>query len=259
MSGWGSLRSIPLLFLIVLLFLVAGCAGKKNADSSMENKQVQARLDLAERHLIQGENRQAMQQLMQVQNQDPDIPRLNFDLGLAYTALEDIPEAVAAYKRAVKVRPGYAEAWNNLGQIYLSQGKLDLAEKALHKALDVVTYMTPEKSAYNLAQLWMERGNRDKALNFARKSIKENWRFSPGYVLAADLLQERGKDKEALSLLGQGAEADPNNMELLLKLAETLVRSGEDQKAKKWFRRIDQERPKSPQAEVARDYLEFLQ
>ena len=129
MSGWGSLRSIPLLFLIVLLFLVAGCAGKKNADSSMENKQVQARLDLAERHLIQGENRQAMQQLMQVQNQDPDIPRLNFDLGLAYTALEDIPEAVAAYKRAVKVRPGYAEAWNNLGQIYLSQGKLDLAEK----------------------------------------------------------------------------------------------------------------------------------
>jgi len=259
MSGWVLLRGIPLLFLISVLTLAAGCAGKGSPDSIMEDKQIQARLDLAERHLIQGENRQAMQQLMRVQGQDPDIPRLNFDLGLAYTALGDMPKATAAYKRAVKVRPDYAEAWNNLGQIYLSQGNLKQAEKALHKALDVVTYMTPEKAAYNLARLWRKRNNPDKALEFARKSIQENWRFSPGYILAADLLQNRGKDKEALSLLRQGAEADPNNMELLLKLAENLVRSGKDQKAKKWFRRIDQERPKSPQAEVARDYLEFLQ
>ncbi len=252
-------RAVCLLFTLPLLLGCAAGSNKSEGNTQKEQKQLQAQLNLGERYLLQGKNRQAIKQFLSVKKSSPNIPRLNFDLGLAYTALNDPDKAISAYRRALEEKPEYGEAWNNLGQVYLSQGKMDKAQKAFEHALDIVTYMTPEKAAYNLARLWRQKGNTKKALRFARSSVDENWRFAPGYILAAELMRKRGNPEEALGLLRQGAEAVPENLELTLDLAESLVRAGNEQEAKKWFKRIAQNNPESQQAEVAQDYLEFLE
>jgi len=253
-------KPLPLIFL-VLFCLSLACAGKGprgEEETHMGKKQIEARLDLAERYFVQGKTRQAIQQLLKVQDQAPDIPRLNFDLGLAYAALDDPHKAISSYKKAVQIAPDYGEAWNNLGLIYMSEGDLENAEQSFKKALNIVTYISPEKSAYNLAQLFDQKNDLQQALKYARLSVQENWRFIAGYIYTADLLQRLGRDKQARKILHQGAEAVPDNLEITLKLAESLVRSGKNQEAKQWFKQIVQENPKSSQATVARDYLEFL-
>ena len=37
----------------------------------------------------------------------------------------DYPDALACYRRAIEVRPDYAEAFNNQGVVLRDQGKLD--------------------------------------------------------------------------------------------------------------------------------------
>jgi len=44
-------------------------------------------------------------------------------------------EAIQAYRRALQLRPGYAEAHYYIGQIYADLGKKDEAQKAYHAAL----------------------------------------------------------------------------------------------------------------------------
>ena len=46
------------------------------------------------------------------------------NLGEVYPALRKFPEAVASYRRALKLRPDYAAAHNNLGHALRDQGKL---------------------------------------------------------------------------------------------------------------------------------------
>ncbi|MFO7816809.1 MAG: tetratricopeptide repeat protein [Thermodesulfobacteriota bacterium] len=254
-------KILPLLFigLFCLSFACAGKGPRGEEETHMGEKQIEARLDLAERYFVQGKTRQAIQQLLKVQNQNPNIPRLNFDLGLAYSALNDPDKAIDSYKKAVQTAPDYGEAWNNLGLIYMSEGDLDNAEQSFKKALKIVTYISPEKPAYNLAQLFDQKNDLQQALKYARLSVQENWRFIAGYIYSADLLQRLGRDKQAREMLHQGTEAVPDNLEITLKLAESLVRSGKNQKAKQWFEQIVRENPESNQAKVARDYLEFLE
>ena len=48
-----------------------------------------------------------------------------------------IPEAVACYRRALELKPDYAEAHNNLGNALKDQGKLDEAVACYRRALEL--------------------------------------------------------------------------------------------------------------------------
>ena len=50
------------------------------------------------------------------------------NLGSAFRRLNKIDEAAAQYQRALEVKPDYAEAHNNLGNILQDQGDLSRAE-----------------------------------------------------------------------------------------------------------------------------------
>jgi tetratricopeptide (TPR) repeat protein len=99
-------------------------------------------------------------------------------------------------------------------------------------------------------------------LNSYGLSIEKNWRYIPGYILAAKLYLQKGQLNEAINLLKQGVEANPENTQIILNLAEYLVRTGDpdaNEQAKKYFRQILKLNPACQEAQVARDYLDFIQ
>jgi len=72
------------------------------------------------------------------------------------------------YKRAVKLNPYYADAYNNLGLVYLKEKNHDEAQKAFAMTLE----LEPDfAEAYNnLALVYMEREMYHKALEWFTKA-----------------------------------------------------------------------------------------
>jgi tetratricopeptide (TPR) repeat protein len=84
-----------------------------------------------------------------------------FNRGLRAQAAKDWPTAVHAYRRAVELRPGYAEAWNGLGYALRNQGKYEDSLKAYDEALRLRPNF-PEALEY-LGEAYVKLGRLDDA------------------------------------------------------------------------------------------------
>ena len=67
----------------------------------------------------------------------PDYAEAHNNLGVALKDQGKLDEAVACYRRALELKPDYAEAHNNLGTALKDQGKLDEAVACYRRALEL--------------------------------------------------------------------------------------------------------------------------
>lgn len=216
-------------------------------------------MDLASSYLANEQPRLALRQLKAVERHRADDPEFHYLYGLTSARLKREQEAKEHFQESVQLRPDFAQAWNNLGKVFLSLGEEDKAEQAFTRTLDIPTYLTPELPAYRLARLYTKQGRLDKAEDMARQSLEANPGFAPAISLLAQLLTESGKVQEAVDVLSQGLEVHPDNIQLMLELAENLLRLGRQDQARQWFERIAHTAdPKSEASQVAADYLELL-
>ena len=76
------------------------------------------------------------------------------------------------YRRALELRPDYSLAFNNLGNVYKDQGKLDEAIACYNQAVR----MNPDAavSHWNRAQAWLQSGD------YERGWAEFEWRFQCG-------------------------------------------------------------------------------
>ncbi len=51
--------------------------------------------------------------------------------------MKNYPEAEKEYRAAIKINPDYAEAYGNLGFLYIEMGKKEEAKKELQKAKEL--------------------------------------------------------------------------------------------------------------------------
>lgn len=51
--------------------------------------------------------------------------------------LKDIEKSLESYHKALKINPKSAATYFNLGNVYLNEGKYELAEYAYNRAIDI--------------------------------------------------------------------------------------------------------------------------
>src|SRR6266568_8361105 len=74
----------------------------------------------------QGKSAEALAYFQEALRIKPDEVIYN-DMGNAYWHLNFLDKAVGAYKEAIRLKPDFKEAHNNLGFLYLDMGKKQLA------------------------------------------------------------------------------------------------------------------------------------
>lgn len=99
----------------------------------------------------------------------PDFPEAHNNLGVALEALGRLDEAVLAHREALRLRPDYAECHNNLANVLQKRGPVSEAISEYHKAI-AIKKDYPEAYS-NLAAAYCELGQVDKALDCQRRVI----------------------------------------------------------------------------------------
>lgn len=118
---------------------------------------------------------------------DPNLQLIMARLGDAYDAAGRNDDAIAAYKRAIELKPSFAY-YNNLGGIYGRANKVDEATAAYQKAAEI--------DPANAAQAWLNCGI---------------------------TLSNVGKYKEAMEPLKKATELDPKSAKAWYLLASAMI------------------------------------
>src|SRR5262249_41736761 len=136
-------------------------------------------------------------------------PLIQHDLGLACLELDELPQAIAAFQRAVASNPRYADAYFRMGIAFEKLGDLRGAIFAYDRATELVPSLTEAwvragALVYSLANRKDSIGCFLRAAGTGRKT-----RFGRLGAARARLTEER--DEEAERLLRRTLAVDPTD------------------------------------------------
>jgi Tfp pilus assembly protein PilF len=189
---------------------------------------------------------------------DPKNARYHQTLGTMYLYNQDFQAAERETLLGLKLDPGYAEGHNNLGLIYLSQGKLSEAAAQFHKALENLSYPTPEFAAYNLGKTAYQMRDYAVAAEAYERSLgilpnNPEGRFELGMCYV-----QLGRLADAEKAFTAALQLRPDAARTRYELGMVLFKLGRRSDAAAQFRRVVELDASGDLGEQSRTYLKLL-
>ena len=160
------------------------------------------------------------------------------------------------YQRATAIRPGFHEAWFNLGIMHQSMGDNEAALTALETAWSLSPNSVRTARALGELALTMELW--DRAEQMLSKAVE----FEPDNTRQLNALGEvlilRGKHVEAVERFSQALLLSPDYTPTLFNLAQAYRELGEAAEAKTLYERYLELAPRGEYANVVHSALEAL-
>ncbi len=174
---------------------------------------------------------------------------IRVNLGNALIEADRFPEAEIELRRAVELRPDSAFAWNSYGTSLMHQSRFEESERAFARAVDILP-----NYAQGLASLGVMLHRRGDTAG-AERRLRAAHALSPSdvpirYRLACVLFDDR-RD-EALELLEGAREINPDDADVLAKIAEAWAAQGRFVEAAELSRRATDLRPEATRAWLVR-------
>ena len=259
------------LLILSIPFLVcqAGAVQQQSAKSTENFRQVEALVQ-------QGRLDEARTQMLdELQRNPSSVDGYNL-LGIIDSDGQDYPDALAAFQKAFKLAPNSTKTHNNLGNLYVAQKRIDLAEKEFRTVLR----LDPgnQDGNYNLGVLLMAKGSPAAAIPYFERvrpanlptrfnlirAYLQSKRTAEALRMAAEVSAQNKNDVQVHSSLGvllaserqyrpaqlelEKADAlQPGTFEILYNLGEDLLDSGEPAKADLELTRALKLKPESPE------------
>ena len=119
-----------------------------------------------------------------------------------------LDEAVACYRRALELKPDFAEAHNNLGDVLKDQGKLDEAVACYRRALE----LKPDyaEAHNNLGVAFKDQGKLDEAVACYRRALELKPDFAEAHNNLGIAFKDQGKLDEAVACFRRALELKPD-------------------------------------------------
>jgi Tfp pilus assembly protein PilF len=221
-SGGRRTVTVRLLGLVVVTLLLALPAAPVRAQSN----DAESHFNIALMHMREGRLDAALDEFKKAVKQEPNNPFFLKGLGQAYAQKRKYKDAIEVFRKALQVNPYYVDVRNDLGMALMLSGQRDEGKKEFLSAYGDPTNPTPEISARNLGQAWMEEKNYAEALNWFRTTVNRNKEYPDGYLGMADVYYNLGKVDEAIVQLEAGLKELPEDASLQVALGEACYKVG---------------------------------
>jgi len=170
-------------------------------------------------HGFSKEAEQAFQQAVSANPEDADA---FYNLGTLYLRRNSPEEAQHNLEQAVKLRPSYVEAWNNLGMLAAQRGNKEEAIASFQRSLELrPSYAT---ALLNLGNLYRAEGDFDAAEKYLKRAEEIDPASAEINYNLGMLFARKNQPALAEHYLENAAKLRPNYCDALNNLAVLLIR-----------------------------------
>jgi tetratricopeptide (TPR) repeat protein len=128
----------------------------------------------------------------------PKDPVLLNKIGIAYHQMSQLPNARKSYEQALRIKPDYMEAQNNLGTIFYADKSYRRAISAYRKAIRLAPENARSASIYsNLGTAYFARKKYDEASEAYQTALKLDPNVFESHSNYGVMLQERNVEERA--------------------------------------------------------------
>jgi tetratricopeptide (TPR) repeat protein len=154
-------------------------------------------------------------------------------VGASAAQIGMLDEALKAFKEVILLKPDYAEAYSNLGNVLKDQGKLEGALKAFEKAI----FLKPDfAEVFNNMGIVLHAQNQvGEAINSYKKAISLKPDYAESYNKLGLILKSEGKFDEALKAFKEVITLKPDSAEAYSNMGNVLKDQGKLEGALKAF------------------------
>jgi type IV pilus assembly protein PilF len=252
--------SVKLGGLLWVVLAVAGCSGPRTPPETQRSAtlDIDDQMRLAQSYLNAGRFRDAIDVLEKATTQEPELPTLrNFYGQVLFLAGRDEAAEVELLK-ALELDPYLTDARNNLGIVLDRMGRKDEAEQTYLAALKDPSYATPEKVLLNLGLLYGSQGRDELAIEKLRRAVEINSRYYQAHYELAALLDRTGRLEEAASEYEVALPAYETSGEYFYRLGFAFFKLGDTERARRELLRVQELAPGSTHAVKADDLLKMM-
>jgi type IV pilus assembly protein PilF len=268
----------------IALLSASGCATRAKRDSDQSQVRYQLAVGYFQNHRVEA----AVEELQKAIEADPQNAEAYNMLGLValkqaydygaqaetFSCLRGVDEqsvrseenaklreADMNFRKAVELRPNFAEAWNSLSAVALLLQAWDKAIEASENALKDPTYDAPMFARANLGWAYYHKKDLQNAWKELHEVISRMPTFCVGRYRLAKVYLERGEVEQAIEtiepLVADGKRCPIPEAFLLGGLLQERRKNSE--KARDLFRACAEMSPRSCVADECRRYAQMIQ
>jgi tetratricopeptide (TPR) repeat protein len=181
---------------------------------------------------------------------------LAYDLGTIHFRSGHYEPAARMYQEAIRLRPDYGDAYNELGNTRAGQQRLAEATECYRKAIQLSPHNA--KAYHNLATMYLAKGDLDEAIGLYEHSLKLNVASPQTWGKLAEAMGKKGRWKEAAQHYQRAADlATERGLRLQMRFKQALAqwRLGDPQAALATLKDLHQQAPKHPRVLAALAWL----
>jgi len=158
-----------------------------------------------------------------VVNQNPQSPVGYENLGFIYYKMERYSQAINTFNRALDLDPDRVMAKINLGRTYRELGNNELAIEYLEEGAEFTTPTNKAGPFYDIAQIYEDDGDTEKAVEFYLKSIQDDPNIWDSRMALGAIYEGREEFSKALVEYRSALDLDPSLVEVNDKVTEILA------------------------------------
>lgn len=213
--------------LVVGLLVVAAVAVFVNVDfyGTHVGDRAQTHNTLGLSHAWAGRYDRAVAEYRKAVELSPGYAKAHNNMGISLGRLGRTNEALAAYAHAAELDPELASARNNIGTLFMSRGDLVEAAAWFREALERDPWM--HEARYNLGSALARLGKLEDAEEQLRLAIQANPDFKEAWNDLAVVLEDTGRPGPAIAAYHRAILIDPEYAEARNNLGILLARTGQ--------------------------------
>ena len=151
------------------------------------------------------------------------------NLGNSYMSVGKVKQAQVALERAVEINPMLSESRTNLGNVYLKEGKINEAIDQYQTALEINP--NDAKTYNNLGNAYVKAGRLDEAIREYDQSLKLDPNFLDVYKNLSIAYCEKKMFEKAEAVLKEATELKPDDSGFYSQLGNVYGEMGQCEKA----------------------------